>query len=74
MPTLKLLTCHPLYINQVHLVKPLRRSDYWGLYPSLNRVYGQIPMLTALFLRSFMLLTTEYIIEYAAFCVIERLD
>jgi hypothetical protein len=31
-------------------------------------------MITALFLRSFMLLTTEYIIEYAAFCVIERLD
>ena len=43
MPTLKLLTCHPLYINQVHLVKPLRRSDYWGLYPSLNRVYEANP-------------------------------
>ena len=31
-------------------------------------------MVTALFLGSFMLLTTDYIIENPAFCVIELLD
>ena len=32
------------------------------------------PYVNRTFPRSFMLLTTEYIIEYAAFRVIERLD